>query len=72
MGACFQAPLCHTQTETNGNAPCSLIFFFTFIFQYASRDKLHGYVQIISDNNKSIIILIILVIIICSKEKKSG
>ena len=36
--------------------------FFTFIFQYASRDKSHGYVQISSD--KSIIILIILVIII--------
>ena len=32
---------------------------FTFIFQYASRDKLRGYVQIISDNNKSIIIILV-------------
>ena len=47
---------CHTQTETNGNAPCSLISLL--YLQYASHDKLHGYVQISSDN--SIIILKIL------------
>ena len=27
MGACFQAPCCHTWTMTGGNALCSLINF---------------------------------------------
>ena len=30
MGACFQAPHCHTQTMTDGNALSSLI---SFVFQ---------------------------------------
>ena len=55
MGACFQAPHC-TQTETNGNTPCSLISFV--YLQYASHDKSRGYVQVSSYN--STITLIIL------------
>ena len=47
---------CHTQTETNGNALCSLISFV--YLQYASCDKSPRYVQISSDN--SIITLIII------------
>ena len=46
-GCMFPGSLCHTQTETNGNVPCSLILLL--YLQYASRDKLCGYVQINSD-----------------------
>ena len=48
-GCLFPGSLCLTQTETNGNAPCSLIFFLLLYLQYASPDKSHGYVQINSD-----------------------
>ena len=34
MGACFQAPHCHTQTMTNGNAPCSLMKFSISVDHY--------------------------------------
>ena len=33
MGACFQAPCCHTWTMTNGNALCSLM---NFVFQHVT------------------------------------
>ena len=29
-GCMFPGSLCHTQTETNGNAPCSLILLLYF------------------------------------------
>ena len=36
MGACFQAPHCHTWTMTNGNALCSLI---SFVFQHIALTR---------------------------------
>ena len=47
-GCMFPGSLCCTQTEPNGNAPCSLIFLLLYL-QYASHDESHGYVQINSD-----------------------
>ena len=55
-GCTFPGSPCCIWTETNGNAPCSLISLL--YLQHASHDKSRGYVQISSDN--SIIILIIL------------
>ena len=56
MGACFQAPHCHTQTMTDGNAPCSLL---SFIFQhvtltrsYKVRYRQYESLQYILDKNK--------------------
>ena len=36
MGACFQAPHCHTWTRTNGNALCSLM---NFVFQHVTLTR---------------------------------
>ena len=52
----FPGSLCCTRTETNGNAPCSLIPLL--YLQYASHDTSRGYVQINSDNSKTILIIL--------------
>ena len=36
MGACFQAPCCHTQTMTDENTLCSLI---SFVFQHVTSTR---------------------------------
>ena len=56
-GCMFPGSSCCTQTETNGNAPCSLILLL--YLQYASHDKSHGYVQIISDNNNKTTMILV-------------
>ena len=38
MGACFQAPHCHTQTMTDGNTLCLLIK--SFILQHITLTRL--------------------------------
>ena len=55
-GCMFPGSLCRIRTETNGNAPCSLISLL--YLQYASRDKSHGYVQISSDDSIRILIIL--------------
>ena len=42
MGACFQAPHCHSWTMTDGNALCSLIKSFIFQHITLTRSLMHG------------------------------
>ena len=42
MGACFQAPRCHTPTMTDGNALCSLIKSFILQYITLTRSLMHG------------------------------
>ena len=57
MGACFQAPHAAPGQRLMENAPCSLILLL--YLQYASHDKSHGYVQIISDNNNKTTMILV-------------